>query len=498
MRATPYGSRAGGAFRRLTLFPASGAPYDAAPSAGALYASAGRGLLPLQTGPAAGALPAGPLAAPLLGNLPLLACAAGSALLLSMWGAVVRGGAVAPLPLPALPPLEVTLARFRPAGSEGPDWMLVEVDGRALRAAPGAGSERIEEVLAAAGIRLAAEDRVEILPEQAGRPGRAVVRRAVPFSLVDGGAPTTLRAAAPTVGEALATSGVAVYPADIVQPPLEAALAPGLRVAIQRARPVTIGGPDVHLETRSRAESVGALLAEQGVPLGELDLVEPGLEAPVPAYGSVRVVRVREETEQVLIPLLFGTRQQVQAGLTPGARVRLQTGQEGVIEQTVRVRFEDGAEVSRQTLGETRREPVEEVIGIGPAVVAAVVPAAPAPAAPPRSATAPAPSGGPEGARRSMSMVATAYDPGPASTGKSPGHPAYGITASGMRAGYGVVAVDPRVIPLGTRLYIPGYGNAIAGDTGGAIKGQRIDLGYATYNEAIRFGRQTVTVYVLD
>ena len=351
---------------------------------------------------------------------------------------------------------------------------------------------------------------MEILPEQAGRPGRAVVRRAVPFSLVDGGAPTTLRAAAPTVGEALATSGVAVYPADIVQPPLEAALAPGLRVAIQRARPVTIGGSDVHLEARSRAVSVGALLAEQGVPLGELDLVEPGLEAPVPAYGSVRVVRVREETEQVLIPVPFGTRQQVQTGLTPGARVRLQTGQEGVIEQTVRVRFEDGAEVSRQTLGETRREPVEEVIGIGPAVVPAVVPAPapaapprarpppPAPAAPLRSATAPAPSGGPEGARRSMSMVATAYDPGPASTGKSPGHPAYGITASGMRAGYGVVAVDPRVIPLGTRLYIPGYGNAIAGDTGGAIKGQRIDLGYATYNEAIRFGRQTVTVYVLD
>ena len=322
-RAAPYGGRAGGAFRRLTLFPASGAPYDAAPSAGALYASAGRGLLPLQTGPAAGALPAGllaapHLAAPLLGNLPLLACAAGSALLLSMWGAVVRGGTVAPLPLPALPPLEVTLARFRPAGSEGPDWMLVEVDGKALRAAPGAGSERIEGALAAAGIRLAEEDRVEILPEQAGRPGRAVVHRAVPFSLVDGGAPTTLRAAAPTVGEALATSGVAVYPADIVQPPLEAALAPGLRVAIQRARPVTIGGPDVHLEARSRAVSVGALLAEQGVPLGELDLVEPGLEAPVPAYGSVRVVRVREETEQVLIALPFGTRQQVQAG--PDAR----------------------------------------------------------------------------------------------------------------------------------------------------------------------------------
>ncbi len=51
-----------------------------------------------------------------------------------------------------------------------------------------------------------------------------------------------------------------------------------------------------------------------------------------------------------------------------------------------------------------------------------------------------------------------------------------GLTATGIRAKYGVVAVDPRIIPLGTRLYIPGYGYAIAADTGGAIKGRRIDL----------------------
>jgi 3D (Asp-Asp-Asp) domain-containing protein len=95
-------------------------------------------------------------------------------------------------------------------------------------------------------------------------------------------------------------------------------------------------------------------------------------------------------------------------------------------------------------------------------------------------------------------MVATAYDPGPVSTGKSPGQRGYGITASGMRAGYGVVAVDPRVIPLGTRVYVPGYGAAVAGDTGSAIKGYRIDLGFATYGEAVNYGRRTVTVYVLD
>ena len=67
-----------------------------------------------------------------------------------------------------------------------------------------------------------------------------------------------------------------------------------------------------------------------------------------------------------------------------------------------------------------------------------------------------------------------------------------------MCAAHGVVAVDPQVIPLGTRLYIPGYGNAIAGDTGGAIIGMRIDLFFEAEAEAIRFGRRKVDVYVLD
>ena len=91
-------------------------------------------------------------------------------------------------------------------------------------------------------------------------------------------------------------------------------------------------------------------------------------------------------------------------------------------------------------------------------------------------------------------MVATAYDPGPRSCGRY----ASGWTAIGMRAGKGVVAVDPSVIPLGTRLYIEGYGPAVAGDVGRAIKGRRIDLGYGTYREAIAWGRRTVRVYVLD
>lgn len=107
-------------------------------------------------------------------------------------------------------------------------------------------------------------------------------------------------------------------------------------------------------------------------------------------------------------------------------------------------------------------------------------------------------------ARKAIKMVATAYEAGPRSTGKRPGDKGYGITASGARAKRGTVAVDPRVIPLGTKLYVksltpgvPDYGFAIAQDTGGAIKGNKIDLFMDTVWECLQFGRRPVMVYIL-
>ncbi|MDD6164390.1 MAG: 3D domain-containing protein, partial [Anaerovibrio slackiae] len=61
-----------------------------------------------------------------------------------------------------------------------------------------------------------------------------------------------------------------------------------------------------------------------------------------------------------------------------------------------------------------------------------------------------------------------------------------------------IVAVDPDVIPLGTKVYIPGYGTAVAADTGGAIRGNKIDLCMESYGEAINFGRRSVEVYILN
>lgn len=98
--------------------------------------------------------------------------------------------------------------------------------------------------------------------------------------------------------------------------------------------------------------------------------------------------------------------------------------------------------------------------------------------------------GNPSRYSRSLTMSASAYS---AYDDGNSNH-----TYGGNMVRKGLVAVDPKVIPLGTKLFIPGYGYAIADDIGGAIKGNKIDLAFDSHGEAIQFGRQKVIVYILD
>lgn len=91
---------------------------------------------------------------------------------------------------------------------------------------------------------------------------------------------------------------------------------------------------------------------------------------------------------------------------------------------------------------------------------------------------------------RSLNVMASAY------TAYDDGNSSY--TCRGNLVRKGLVAVDPTVIPLGTRLYIPGYGYAIADDTGGSIKGNIIDLAFDNRSDALQFGVQRITIYVMD
>jgi len=92
-----------------------------------------------------------------------------------------------------------------------------------------------------------------------------------------------------------------------------------------------------------------------------------------------------------------------------------------------------------------------------------------------------------------LSMVATGYDSSWESNYPYYGQPSY----TGLPLARGIVAVDPNVIPMGTRLYVEGYGDAIAADQGGAIKGNRIDLFFDSRQEAMSWGMKTVKVTIL-
>ncbi|MFC5449512.1 3D domain-containing protein [Paenibacillus aestuarii] len=104
---------------------------------------------------------------------------------------------------------------------------------------------------------------------------------------------------------------------------------------------------------------------------------------------------------------------------------------------------------------------------------------------------------------KAVEVVATGYSAGEESTGKTPGHPEYGITYSGVKVkrddkALSTIAADPTVFPLGTVLFIPGYGYGVVADTGSAIKGKKIDLYFDTKDQVYKeWGKKTVTVFIV-
>lgn len=184
-------------------------------------------------------------------------------------------------------------------------------------------------------------------------------------------------------------------------------------------------------------------------------------------------VRRQRILKQIALP--FKTSYQFSASLRPGIKRVVQEGVTGLSCQTIDIGVRNGKVVERKVIQKrVLTKPVDRIVVMGERNLM--------------------PSRGRLPARKVLRMEATSYSPDPQSCGKY----ADGYTSIGLRAGYGVVAVDPRIIPLGSRLFVEGYGYAVAADVGGAIKGLRIDLGYDTHRRAIQFGRRTVRVHVLD
>ncbi len=237
---------------------------------------------------------------------------------------------------------------------------------------------------------------------------------------------------------------------------------------------VTIIADGSRRELKTTCETVKCVLDSAGMYLSSEDLVSPPLSSRVRNGVLIRVTRVREEVVEIKEPIPYETIKRFSLTIRPGKVMEIQSGEAGERVIRYRLRYEDGKLVSKTVLStEITKQPSSRIVCIG--------------------SRGRYTSRGSFRTIRVLRMLATAYDPGPRSCGRY----ASGRTAIGLRAGYGVAAVDPCVIPLGTHLYVEGYGYAIAGDRGRAIKGNRIDLGFPTYTEARRFGCKMVTVHVL-
>jgi len=308
---------------------------------------------------------------------------------------------------------------------------------------------------------------------------RLKLQRAVPLSINDSGTETTIYTVARTVGEALLSQDIKLYLGDRVQPVLGTLLTAGMRVEIRRAKPVTVQIDGRVVEIRTQARNVAQLLNEMGVELSGKDYTVPSLDTEVTSRMSVHVVRVVDAWVWEAEDIPYETVWRPDNTLELDQYRMDQAGKPGVRKRRVRIVYEDGEEKKRVVVDEwIERQPTTCIMSYGTKIVIRELET-------------------PEGTVRywrKVRMLATSYTP--ATCGKDPDHPLYGITRLGWRATKGVVAVDPRVINLRTKVYVPGYGLATAADTGGKIKGRRIDLCYDEDNLVL--WKNWVYVYLLE
>ncbi|HLW58376.1 MAG TPA: ubiquitin-like domain-containing protein [bacterium] len=277
-----------------------------------------------------------------------------------------------------------------------------------------------------------------------------------------------------TVADVLKENKIVLSPEDRVDPPVGTAIWPGIQISVVRALPLVMSVGGTPRSARVAAQTVGEALALLNIQVRGEDRVYPDPSTALAPDMRITIERRETRTWVVRRPVAFPSRIVADPTLLKGTRAVRSDGRPGLLDRTVRVEYADGRAVTVQTLAEAVvTPPTPRVIAVGTKPLLAA--------------------SGPYAGKEIMVLQASAYYPGPNNFGGGVGPK----TAIGLIAQHGVVAVDPSVIPLGTRLFIEGYGAAVAGDTGGAIRGTRVDLCFNTYQEAMQFGRRNVKVYIL-
>ncbi|MFF2179324.1 ubiquitin-like domain-containing protein [Lysinibacillus sp. NPDC058147] len=254
------------------------------------------------------------------------------------------------------------------------------------------------------------------------------------------------------------------------------------KIDIQKAFQVSLVDGVNERQVWSTSTTVANFLKQQGIQLNEFDRVENNLKDVITPQSKITVVRVEKVIDVVEDSLDFAIEKKQDASLQKGKQKVVTAGQQGLTTKTYEIVKENGQVVAKNLQSEkVVKEPKKQVVAVGTKMVVASAPTVS------RGSSEPA-------SGKEFYVTATAYTPN--CSGCS------GISATGINlksgSGLKVIAVDPSVIKLGSKVWVEGYGTAIAGDTGGAIKGNRIDILVQSESQASNWGVRKVRVKVLN
>ncbi|MTI48827.1 3D domain-containing protein [Sporosalibacterium faouarense] len=289
-----------------------------------------------------------------------------------------------------------------------------------------------------------------------------------------------------TVRELLYDNGIELKDEDYINTSLDKDVEEGMNIIIKKAVPIFVNAGGKKMQINTTANNVEEVIQSLDIDVDDNDKINPPLENNITSNLEINIVKVEEKVEKIIDMIPYSIIEEYNNNLFKGDSIVIQPGAKGLVEYKVKKIYEDNKLLDEKIIDSYLvKEPVNSVIERGTKDYLVS-------------------SRGKLEYKDTMTMVASAYDLSYESTGKTSGDKNFGITASGTKVRPGVIAVDPNVIPLGTRLYIesldgwPDYGFAVAEDTGGAIRGNRIDLYMESRSKALDFGRRKVKVYILD
>jgi len=299
-----------------------------------------------------------------------------------------------------------------------------------------------------------------------------------PITVIIDGKPMKIVSYKSTVKEVVENKKITVGPKDKIMPAFAAKVAKNDTIAIKRAVNVKVAVDGKDLSILSAEENIEAMLKAEGITYKTEDKINPAKDTKLSAGMNISIVRVDARTSTETLVVDFKTVVKKSSDLPNTYRKITQEGANGERKVTTTVIYEDNKEVSRKTIEDTiTKKPIDKVI------VQGTYPSMPVSS-----------DGKVMSYSRTFTARATAYS-AIHGIGKT-------YTASGRKAvrnpnGYSTIAVDPSVISFGTKLFVEGYGFAIAADSGSGVLGNSIDVFFDTYKESCNWAVKHVKVYIL-